>query len=431
MQFQDRREAGRLLAERCARIGLKDPIVLALPRGGVPVAFELAQRLRAPLDVLVVRKIGAPGHMELGVGAATENDHYWIDDSLARYAGASTAQVEKIAKEERKEVERRVLRYRRNRPLPDLRKRNIILVDDGLATGVTARVGAAYLKSMGAERVILAVPVCSPSSAEKFEGLAELVCLETPPHFMAVGQFYKNFEQTSDEEVLDLLDQAGTGLENHPSRNEVAISDGEITLPGTLVLPPSAVGIVVFAHGSGSSRFSPRNQKVARHLNEAGLGTLLFDLLGEEEAADRRRVFDIPLLAKRLELAIRWLRGRDELNLPLGLFGASTGAAAALWAAADLGNAISALVSRGGRPDLALARLPEVNAPTLLLVGSEDEPVISMNQEAMAQLRFGKLVIIPGAGHLFEEPGTLEEVERQAASWFLRHLGEGRARASA
>jgi dienelactone hydrolase len=194
-------------------------------------------------------------------------------------------------------------------------------------------------------------------------------------------------------------------------------------LGGLLGVPDGARGIVAFAHGSGSGRLSPRNNHVAAALRQAGLATFLLDLLTPEEERDRRNVFDIDLLAGRLVLATRWLRQRLETSqLAVGYFGASTGAAAALRAAAAEPD-IAAVVSRGGRPDLALEVLPAVRAPTLLLVGSRDGPVIGMNEQAYHALRAAKqLVIVEGAGHLFEEPGTLDEVVRHATQWFLDHL---------
>ena len=198
-----------------------------------------------------------------------------------------------------------------------------------------------------------------------------------------------------------------------------------LELPADLVVPADALGCVVFAHGSGSTRLSPRNRLVGGVLEEAGLATLLFDLLLPEEAADRRNVFDVELLAERLEGATRWLETRPEIDgLPVGYFGASTGAAAALWAAADLGSRICAVVSRGGRPDLAQARLGEVRSPTLLVVGERDELVLELNREALGRLDCeAELEVVPGATHLFEEPGTLEEVARLARGWFVGHLG--------
>ena len=209
----------------------------------------------------------------------------------------------------------------------------------------------------------------------------------------------------------------------------VRISLGRSTLDGDLRVPAGARGVVLFAHGSGSSRHSPRNRYVAGVLNDGGLATLLMDLLTlEEEAADARSGhlrFDIRLLADRLGVATEWLAQEPTTReLRLGYFGSSTGGGAALVAAADRPEAVGAVVSRGGRPDLAGPALARVKAPTLLIVGGNDVPVIAMNREALAQLSAEKqLEIIPGATHLFEEPGTLEEVARMARDWFIRHLG--------
>ncbi|MBU4518191.1 MAG: dienelactone hydrolase family protein [Gammaproteobacteria bacterium] len=208
--------------------------------------------------------------------------------------------------------------------------------------------------------------------------------------------------------------------------NEAVILQGP-ALPADLSIPPRAVGLVLFAHGSGSSRLSTRNRWVAQQLQQHGLATLLFDLLTEKEAADRRLVFDIPLLAQRVVHAMRWAEQREELaGLRLGLFGASTGAAAALVAAAQKPQRVAAVVSRGGRPDLALAWLPHVQAPTLLIVGGRDEEVLALNRQALSLLRGHKrLEVVPEATHLFEEPGTLDSVAALAAEWFEQHLVHG------
>ncbi len=212
-----------------------------------------------------------------------------------------------------------------------------------------------------------------------------------------------------------------------PNEQPVMLAGPGVRLEGVLGLPPRPAGIVVFAHGSGSGRFSPRNNFVARKLQDGGLATLLIDLLEEREADDRRKVFDIDLLADRLLLATAWLAERPETrNLRLGYFGASTGAGAALQAAARDPSSVGAVVSRGGRPDLAERYLPAVTAPTLLIVGSHDTPVIEMNEQALRLLTCQKeLIIVPGASHLFEEPGTLEQVADHAQRWFLRHLPSG------
>jgi putative phosphoribosyl transferase len=212
------------------------------------------------------------------------------------------------------------------------------------------------------------------------------------------------------------------------SERAVLVPAGSVTLEGDLTLPPGAIGVVLFAHGSGSSRHSPRNRYVAHLLNEGRLGTLLLDLLTtQEEAVDRRTGhlrFDINLLAERLVAATDWLQREPDTNrLPFGYFGASTGAAAALVAAAERPQVVRAVVSRGGRPDLAGPALPRVQAPTLLIVGGEDVQVIELNRQALAQLRVeARLVIIPGATHLFEEPGALDQVAAYARQWFERHF---------
>ncbi|MEW6681307.1 MAG: dienelactone hydrolase family protein [Nitrospirota bacterium] len=205
----------------------------------------------------------------------------------------------------------------------------------------------------------------------------------------------------------------------------VRVVGGEgVTLEGELAIPDNARGVVIFAHGSGSSRHSPRNQFVARELRSAGLGTLLFDLLTSKEDAVYETRFDIDLLSKRLAVATTWFRQQPGgKGLGIGYFGASTGAAAALIAAAEMGSGVGAVVSRGGRPDMAERELSRVTAPTLLIVGGLDDVVIDLNRRAYTQLRCEKeIVIVPGATHLFEEPGTLEEVARLASEWFVRWL---------
>lgn len=214
-----------------------------------------------------------------------------------------------------------------------------------------------------------------------------------------------------------------------PNVNEARehnLTVGRHNLEGILSIPEDASGLVIFAHGSGSSRLSPRNTRVARNLNDRGLATLLFDLLTESEASDRANVFDIPLLGTRVAEVVTWAHDIEETaDLLVGLFGSSTGAAAALVAAAQMPEDVAAVVSRGGRPDLAGEYLPNVRAPTLLIVGGEDYGVIELNEQAFAQLDCEKhLEIVPGATHLFEEPGALDQVVDLTAHWFVTHLGK-------
>ena len=437
MAFIDRADAGRRLAARLQHLRGDQVVVLGLPRGGVPVAYEVARALDAPLDVIVVRKLGVPFQPELAMGAIGEEGVRIINEEVVSIAGVSASQLDEVEARERTELEVRVRRFRGGRPPIGLEGRIVVVVDDGIATGSTARAACQVARARGAARVVLAVPVAPPDWRGRLGKFAdELVCLHTPDPFYAVGQFYDNFTQTSDEEVVACLERAArpvpraattsaTGIDPPSRDEEVEVRAGPVQLGGHLTLPEDAIGVVVFAHGSGSSRRSPRNRYVATVLNEEGLATLLFDLLTVEEEADRANVFDISLLARRLVDVTNWLRAVTDLaHLPVGYFGASTGAGAALWAAAEPDADIAAVVSRGGRPDLAGPRLAEVAAPTLLIVGGDDHVVLDLNRQAQAQLRCeSRLVVIPGATHLFEEPGTLQAAAEAARDWFTGHMG--------
>ena len=424
--FEDRQDAGRRLAERLAPYREEHPVVFALPRGGVPVGYEIALALAAPLDVFVARKLGAPGQPEFGIGAVAPGGVRILNEEVVRRLGIPEDYLERITQREMAEVERRLRHFRGDRPELEVRGRTVILVDDGLATGVTARAAIRALRRLEPRRLVLAAPVCAAQTAEVLGSeVDELVCLEAPPDLGAIGFWYRDFSQTSDEEVVELLESA----RREPGERPVRVQAGPVELEGNLGKPEGARSIVLFAHGSGSGRHSPRNRYVARALGEAGLATLLIDLLTpDEEAADLRTGqlrFDIGLLAGRLAGATDWLMENPETrNLRIGYFGASTGAGAALVAAAERPEAVGAVVSRGGRRDLAGDALPRVRAPTLLIVGGNDVPVISMNEEALGRLRAEekRLEIVAGATHLFEEPGALEEVARLAAGWFARYL---------
>jgi len=438
MEFVDRRHAGRLLAAQLQPFASERPVVVALPRGGVPVGFEVARLLQAPLEVLAVRKLGAPGNPEFGVGAISEDGNAVLDTETARRVGMTQELLDLTVAREVRELRRRVARYRDGRTPLDVRGRTVIVVDDGLATGLTDLAAVRALRARGAERIVVAVPVGARESVALLaEEADEIVCHSIPHDFLGVGRWYRDFSPVADEEVLALLaaasDQTTTAArvataertrDTAGARRELRLDVGGAALAGDLTLPEQASALVIFAHGSGSSRLSTRNRAVATALNAAGFATLLFDLLTEREASRRDLVFDIPLLARRLELVTRWaLENQATRDLPVGYFGASTGAAAALRAAAAVGDAVRAVVSRGGRPDLAADRLPFVAAPTLLVVGSQDPEVLQLNRRAAAMLRCPhRLAVVQGAGHLFEEPGTLEAVQRLAADWFADHL---------
>lgn len=441
MLFRDRVDAGRRLAFALRRYRDEAPIVLGLPRGGVAVAYEVARALAAPLDVWVVRKIGTPGHEELGLGAVAEGGETYLNEAMMAELGVSEDDVANVVERKAAEVKERVQRFRRGRPSPELEGRTVIVVDDGIATGGTAHAALRTIRQRRPKRLILAVPVAATRTLSSLRPeVDEVVCLDADPNLLAVGAYYQDFRQVTDEDVSTLLERAHEnymGSEDSKgrqagSRSEeipVTIELDGVYLEGNLTIPDGATGLVLFAHGSGSSRRSPRNRVVAEILQNAGLATLLFDLLtAKEEAEDQvtgRLRFDVDLLASRvLGAAEATHEATETRHLAISYFGASTGAAAALIAAAKRPDLVGAVVSRGGRPDLASPYLEDVLAPTLLIVGSADPQVLALNRDASTHLRGPvQLAIVQGATHLFEEPGALEEVARFAGQWFVRHLG--------
>ncbi len=445
MLFADRVDAGRRLAEAVGHLAVEDVVVLALPRGGVPVAYPVARALGAPLDVVVVRKLGMPSQPELALGAIGEGGVRVLNDRTAPLAAAD--ELAEVERRERAELQRRARRFREGTEPVPVAGCTVIVVDDGIATGSTARAACQVVRAQGARRVVLAVPVAPDGVATWMRPDAdEVVCLATPSGFRAIGQFYADFAQTSDEEVVELLRRSKEWQPTSPPTGgpsagavppghsgQVSMYAGTVAVSGKLTVPGDARGLVVFAHGSGSSRHSPRNRRVAAALNTAGLGTLLFDLLTTAEEADRANVFDIGLRGRRLIEVTDWIGAQPEYaDLPIGYFGASTGAAAALTAAAEPRAKVAAIVSRGGRPDLAGPRLGSVHAPTLLIVGGDDYTVLDLNRAAQRQLHCeNELAVVPGATHLFEEPGALEEVARLAVSWFGERLGRPAAATAA
>ena len=429
--FHDRRHAGRALARHLKDLhGTPDVILLALPRGGVPVAFEIAKELHAPLDVFVVRKLGVPGQEELAMGAVASGGAVALNQPVLALLRIASDEVDEVLQAELAEVERRARAYRGTGPMPALRGRIVVLVDDGIATGSTMTAAVNAVRRLGPASVIVAAPVMSRDAFTALRRIADRVeCVVLPDDFGSVGSYYEDFTQTSDEEVVTLLGADAT-LQHTPASAALSIPCGSVSLAADLAVPEEPRGLVVFAHGSGSGRRSRRNQKVSAALNGRGFATLLFDLLtADEDRLDRETMslrFDIPFLARRLEQVTHWI-GTQPLtgDLPVAYFGASTGAAAALVAAARLPDLVHAVVSRGGRPDLAGAALRHVEAPTLLIVGGADDAVLALNRRAAALIgsRTVRLRVIPGATHLFEEAGAMEQVADLAGDWFTEHLG--------
>jgi putative phosphoribosyl transferase len=399
----------------------------------MPVAAEVAGALQAPLDVVVVRELAVPENPDHPIGALAENDITIIDDEAVRRQGLNTAQLDAMVARGRQDLARRLARDYPARPRLAVAGRTVLLVDDGLVDAHRAQAAARRLRQRGATRIVLAAPVAARESARELcDWVDDVVCV-TIAGLWSTQYSYKDFAPTSNEEVSALLAEPTGGV-----TREVAIAvEAGLKVSGELTVPWGAHGrgVVAFAHGAGSSRLSPRNRQIARLLNEAGFATLLFDLLSPGEERDRASVFgshrlDVPelsLLARRLVAATHWLRRQPETaRLALGYFGASSGSAVALLAAAELGAGVRAVVSRGGRPDLAQARLGEILAPVLLIVGGADTAVLELNRRAQAHLCCeNELAVVPGATHLFEEPGALEHVGRLTIDWFTQHLCQG------
>lgn len=432
--YSDRRDAGRVLAQRLTFLEGENVVVLGLPRGGVPVAAEVAAALRAPLDVIGVRKLGVPFQPELAMGAIGEGGVIVREEYVLATTRVSPSEFELVERTERGTLNTALERFRRGRNAFPLTRRVVVIVDDGLATGSTARAACRVARQRGASRIVLAVPVAPADVAAAFDEADQVIAAATPELFAAVGRHYRDFRPTSDEEVIGALDAAAERVRRAGQTHEPADFDGEITfladgveLAGHLHLPERTRAVVIFAHESGSSRWSPRNHYVADILYEAGMGTFLLDLLSPSEERDRPLVFDVELLAARLVAATRWVRARRGTEqVAIGYFGASTGAGAALVAAARVPDEVSAVVARGGRPDLAGPHLGRVRTPTLLIVGGGDTTMLELNRQALRRIAApARLAVVAHATHLFEEPGTLAEAAEAAdlaRDFFLAEL---------
>jgi putative phosphoribosyl transferase len=438
--------------------------VIGLARGGVPIARQVAAAIGASFDVLVSRKLGVPGIEELALGAIAEGHSRVVAGSAAWYIGVPPRVVERVAAREHAELERRAHIYRDGQPLPELRGRTVILVDDGLATSVKLRAAARAIRRHRPKRLIAAVPVASASSASEVrQEVDELIAVLTPERFETPSAAYEDYSRVKDEDVLNLLgrrtdraiandreifsdilrdvsDRIAPASPNGDMRHgddeqaiEIPVCDS--TIMADLGVPrhwACAVdrrvservrGLAILAHGWGSSRGSYRNRYIAGRLRLSGFATLRVDLRTRaEHRADEAGApsgLNIGRIASRLTKVCEWAtrEGIDGAHRTI-LVGASTGAAAALTAAARRRGRILAVVARGGRVDLAADALPHVQAPVLLIAGAHDRDVLQQNRDAMRWLPHGsRLVRVPHAGHLFDEPGALGAVAEHVVRW--------------
>ena len=429
LPFADRIDAASRLAWALQGYKGTHPLVLAIPRGAVPMGRLIADAVDGELDVVLVRKLGAPDNPEFAIGAVDEDGHVMLDEEAARWASASPAYVRMVADRELELIRQRRRAWCGGQHGVDPAGRTVIVVDDGLATGATMLAALRSLRAHRPTRLVCAVPVGSREALRAVHPLCdEVVCLHAPRPFGAVGMYYAHFDSVPDIEVLKALDRrAHPHAAVPPPAYPVHVDAGDARLDGELVAPAHPRALVVFAHGSGSSRHSPRNRYVAQALQRRGYATLLFDLLTPVEDGDPRVRFDIPLLTRRLQAAVDWAWLEAGGTQPLALFGASTGAAAALGVAAARPDIIKAVISRGGRPDLAGPQtLSHVQCPVLLIVGGADTDVLHLNQAAREYLRGpSELAVVPGATHLFEEARALEQVAVRSGEWLDQVLGLG------
>ena len=420
MYFRDRKDAGEQLAAVLKQKGYVDAVVLGIPRGGLPVATEVARAVGGILAVVVARKLGAPGNPELAIGATTASGITYINEGVARAVGASQAYIDAEKLRQVLEAQRREELFDGHRR-PGLKDRTVIVVDDGVATGATAIAAIRATKAEGAKRVVIAVPVGPPEMIDLLGKEAdEVVCLESDPGFWAVGQYYDNFDQVSDQDVRALLN-AYAAPPPAPDSTHVTIKRNQINLAGILTTPAGAgpFPLVIFVHGLGSGKDSPRNVTIAAHIVDSGIATLLFDLSGHGESLPDPHD-GLGAYVADLQAAFAWATVAPQVkNDAIGIAGSSLGATIA----------VKALIEGHVKPRTMVLRAPPVepedfrriDVPSLVLIGSLD-PLRSDVEWGATPCPQLTLSVVQGASHLFEEPGTLEQALRLTVGWFVQHL---------
>ena len=413
--FRDRRDAGRELARLLGKLGIARPVVLGIPRGGVPIGAEIVRELGGELGVAVARKLGAPMQPELAIGAVTADGVAYINERIAAETGADDRYIDAEKARQAAEARRREEAFGGHRR-PNVAGRDVVIADDGIATGATAIAALRSMRAAGAARVILAVPVGPPHTIEALRSEAdEVACAHEQADFFAIGQFYDDFRPTEDEEVIDLLRELGPRAPAASGdRRATVVRDG-VSLAVQLMTPAGEGPwpAVVFVHGLGSGKDSPRNVVVAARLVDSGIAAALFDLSGHGESSEDPR--GEAAYPDDLAAVFGWAASQPELDGErIGVAGSSLGGVAAVEAVRRGLAEPRSLVLRA--PPLEPGALTGLTVPSLLLAGERD-PLLERIESAARDCPAATLSIVPGAGHLFEEPGTLEEATRRTVAW--------------
>jgi putative phosphoribosyl transferase len=427
--FQDRREAGQILADRLRPLLRPPAVVAAIPRGGVAVAMPIVEQLALPLTVVYARKLTAPIAPELAFGSLDEDGQVILDEGTVAALGLRRDDVERAKTRVAAEIKRRMALYRVPPLAHYLPGAHVVLVDDGLATGLTMRAALAYARRHGASRITVAVPCAAVEAAERFRREADqLVSVVVDPGFMAVGAYYLDFSPVDDEAVRTMLAQAQQHARGGPpgaGRRVSFKSSRGHQLVGELLTPPGPGPhpVVAFAHGWGSSKASPRNRAVAEALCAAGIAALLFDFTGHGESGGSQEESTLAQQVDDLRAAVDVLGTLEGIDAHrVGVAGASSGGAAALRLAATEPR-VRVLALRSANPAGAESAAARVRVPTLLVVGELDVPTHAANAELLPQLGGPRrLEVVPGGDHLFEDPGALARATALMVGWMKDHL---------
>lgn len=425
--FRDRIDAGQRLADALRPYHGSDAVVLGIPRGGVPVAAEVARLLGLPLDIVVARKLGAPGQPELAIGAVTANGGLYLNHDLIRDLGVDQAYLDSAVERKRAEARDRESRFRGGRPGPALAGRIAIVVDDGLATGATIRAAVQSVRHAGPAKLVVAVPVGAIESCASLRSeVDELVCLWTPDDFMAVGQFYDDFSPTEDDEVERILRAASTHTPDTDTAREITFQNRRgRRLAGTLLLPRAVERppVVVFAHGFNSSRRSSRNLMIAERLVASGLAAFLIDFTGHGDSEGEIREATVKQMADDLRSAIDHISAEAAVDAGrIGLSGSSSGGIVSVIEAAR-DERVRVLVLRSVPAGDLFEPAAHIRATTLVIAGEADIPIVEEDR-ALAEVISGphRFEVVAHAGHLFEGPGEMERVSDLSVGWFVSHL---------